>query len=429
MSRRRTRPQLTPEDRKPRVLLHLDHGRSLETWQRKFESGVVGDPAPYGYYYAADYVELAYSADHPESKLLRFLRRGIAYTLGFDILHAWRNRCALADAEVIWTHTEHEHLAVGLLVRLGLVPPVNLVAQSVWLWDSWSSMSGWRRGLYRWLLAPASIHTTLSPDNAAFGSSVLGEPVLAVPFGIDPREMLEPTANPGPVVRVVAPGNDRHRDWSTLREVARSTSRLDVVVLSHRRRARRLVDAAVPNFRVESPSSRPEVLEAFRSAHVVAVPLSPNMHASGITVALEALTMSRALVITDVGGVRYYFGDAALYAAVGDPVSLRQAVETAADERIGEETLAGAREQVYVRGITERDYGLRHVALTALLAATSCEQKARYKRVATAFEAVPEDSLPRPTSGRNAPNRVDPTPDRWSRTPRTFGSCPDGLRA
>ncbi|MCK5956839.1 glycosyltransferase family 4 protein, partial [Klebsiella pneumoniae] len=158
-------------------------------------------------------------------------------------------------------------------------------------------------------------------------------------------------------IRVLAPGNDRHRDWSLLREVARRNPDFEVVVMSRRRAARQLVTPDVPNFSVRVPGGTKDLIQGYDRADVVAVPLRQNMHASGITVALESVYSGRPLAITGVGGVTDYLQDAAAYAQPGDPDSLAEAIRAAATRTGDESWLSDARDAVSGRGLTARDYG------------------------------------------------------------------------
>lgn len=105
-----------------RVFVHLAHGFGAANWQQRWDRGeIIGinDRLPYGYFWAAeDGCAIEHSEDRPEGLFGRLLRLGIRVALGFDFVHAWRNRRGIADAEVVWTHTESQHLAVLLLLRL-----------------------------------------------------------------------------------------------------------------------------------------------------------------------------------------------------------------------------------------------------------------------------------------------------------------------
>ena len=360
---------------RPRVQVHLDHGRGLEAWTRRFERGEVWEASPYGYGRAADAVDLAFSEDHPETRVGRFLRRGTAHLLGFDIVHAWRNRRQLAEADVVWTHTEHEHLAVRAVERLRGTDPRPLVAQSVWLWDRWDAYSPLRRSLYRRLLSGDTLHTTLSRENADIARAAIpGAQVALVPFGAediaadvtddiaagvaaDRAAGSSPeTAPDGSSIAMVAPGNDRDRDWSTLLAAVAEDPSISATILT-----RRLAASSTPRLTIRRSRSIAETLDAYRRASVIVVPVRPNHHASGITVGLEAMSLRRPLVIADVGGVRDYFDGYAEFYDAGDAASLRRAIHRAAGRDLSDAPSKAS------RGLTAADYVARHLLATDLL--------------------------------------------------------------
>lgn len=392
-----TDTNFAPTDSVPKVFVHLDYGRSPSSWYQAFVRNQVFEEWPYGYQLAAPHVDLQYSVDAAEGPVHRFLRRSLSLVLGFDAWHAWRNRVGLKSADVVWTHTEHEHLAVALLKKLGVVGNVALLGQSVWLWDSWFTYGQSRRRLYRWLLSAVDRHTTLSSHNAAVASSVLGRDVDVVPFGIEMTFALPPRPPArSDALSVVAPGNDRHRDWPCLLEVARRNPDLDILVLSSRRRPRRLVSRDVPNFRVRTATTTSEMIDALAAADVVAIPLVTSLHASGVTVGFEALAAGRPVAMTRTGGVEAYFGSHVMYAEPERPESLAEAIRRAAAQAGDTELLEANRAHLTDAGLLARDFALRHVLMTyAMMGRLSADDA----QAATRFEPV---RLPQTTPYRSA---------------------------
>lgn len=85
----------------PRVYLHLDHGRSPGSWSAAYQKGQVFEPRPYGYHWAEPWVTLHYSADAQETSVMNRLRRGLKILIGFDLIHAFRNRGRARGCDVI----------------------------------------------------------------------------------------------------------------------------------------------------------------------------------------------------------------------------------------------------------------------------------------------------------------------------------------
>lgn len=354
-------------DPTPRVYLHLDHGRSPASWMAAYERGKVFEDRPYGYHWAEPWVVLDYAADSRESGLGRRVRRGAKFVLGFDLIHAFRNRHRADVNDVIWTHTEGEYLADAMLMKLKLMKRIPIVGQSVWLWDRWPNWGQLRRRFHRWLLSEVTVLTTHSALNATTGSDIMGRPVLLVPFGIQPTFTLAPgVPDSAGRIRVVAPGHDRHRDWKLLQRVARRHPDIEILVLSSRRSARKLVVREVPNFKVRAAVDVEDLIAAYRDADVVAVPLRHNMHVSGITVAMESLSAGRPLVITRTGGVEDYLGDAAHYAPIGDVCGLAEAIRSAAALSADSTLMSSRRERLKSSGLLIKDFGRRHVLLTRI---------------------------------------------------------------
>ena len=352
-----------------RVHVHLDYRRSPEHWHERWRRGEVLEEWPYGYQHAADCFPMSYSVDHAESRGVALLRRALVRGLGFDLIHAWRNRQDLARADVVWTHTERDHLAVGLLIRLGILDQATkVVAQSVWLWDRWHQLSRWRRGLYYWLLKPLTVHTTHSRSNLLLARQVLGDAVTLVPYGTYQLNQLPAPARPTgrKRLRVVAPGNDRDRDWATLAAAAERDHDLMITILSTRRIPTRVT--LPPNVVVRPARGAAELVEAYATADVVAVPLQDNQHASGITVALEGLNIGRPVVVTGTGGLRDYLGEAVHYVGPGDGAGLAAALRRAAELSTADQ-LSAARRGVALAGLTDADYANRHVLLTEAVVA------------------------------------------------------------
>ncbi|KLU27585.1 hypothetical protein EOS_03450, partial [Caballeronia mineralivorans PML1(12)] len=89
------------------VHVHLYYGVDPSRYRKDENVGCL-----YGYHYAeSESMALSYSQDHPEGRVLRTIRRGLKAFLGCDLIHAFRNRAALLEADVIWTHTEREYLS------------------------------------------------------------------------------------------------------------------------------------------------------------------------------------------------------------------------------------------------------------------------------------------------------------------------------
>ena len=359
-----------------RVFVHLAYGFDARNWNERYTRGSllgINEPWPYGYHHASDMgCALAFSQDHPEGLAGRGMRGVARLLLGFDLLHAYRNRAQLLSSDVVWTHTESQHLAIAALMLL-LRPKhrPKLIGQSVWLFDRWSRAGRLRRALYERLMRQADALTFLSPLNAEIARDAMpGARVEFVFFGIRAEEMVDATFVPHAPLRILSLGNDRDRDWPTMLRAFGGVADVEVKIASSKVRERDLRDA--PNVSIARARSNPDLIALFDWADVVVVPLHPNFHASGITVVLEAIIRGKPVISSQAGGLDAYFSDDEItYVPHGDPAALHAVTIAAAAQ--AEETLSKARRaQARLREarLTSRGFVERHVQMSRELLAT-----------------------------------------------------------
>lgn len=353
------------------VYVHLAHGYDAQAWRRRFEEGSligVNEPSPYGYHHAqAPDCRLRFSRDAVEGRAGRLLRGGLRLVLGFDLVHAWRNRVALREVDVVWTHTESQHLGVAAMLKL--MPRARrpkLLAQSVWLMDRWDALDPLRKALYRWLIAEASVLTFHSPLNRSEAQRCFpGKTCELVRFGINADNKLAPgDAAAHPDTRILAVGNDRHRDWELLLEAfgGRPGYRVRIATSS-------LSAAAVArhgNVSIVRLAHNDELMPLYRWADTVVLPLKPNLHASGSTVLQEAALAGRPVICSRAGGLDSYFTDDEVgFVRPGDPDALRAAVDAAAADRPAALRRArAAQARMSPDGLSSRAFARAHVALS-----------------------------------------------------------------
>jgi len=353
--------------RRIKVFVHLVHGFGARRWSEAWAKGEMPgilDKLPYGYYHAADdQYEILYSEDANESRITRFMRLALRRALGFDLLHAWRNRVALNEADVVWTHTELEHLGVLLLWCLtNPVPRPRLIAQSVWLYDRWNNFSATKRWLYNTLLTKADILTVLSPDNMVRARELFpNKPVEFVRFGIDSGAITPAVKRTRhKPLRVLSLGRDMHRDWDTLIEAIKPCGDWHLRIAATQN-VPRLADKSGKIELIKATTAR-EVFDLYAWADIVALPLRANMHASGITVLAEAALSGVPVIASDTGGLRSYFsGREVKYVPVGDFLALRHAIRALADDDNLRFRLAcAAQERILSDDLSSKSYAMRH---------------------------------------------------------------------
>jgi glycosyltransferase involved in cell wall biosynthesis len=370
------------KQRKMNVFVHLAEEFGTRRW-RKFttashSSGIV-DRLPYGYYRAADdNCAIEYSENFDEWRAVRLGRLAARRLLGFDLLHAWRNRSGILDADVVWTHTELEHLAVVLLfLTVPRSRRPKLIAQSVWLYDRWRQFSAPKRWLYRKLIRQADLLTVLSPENQRIASQLFPDKrVEFVRFGIDNDAMSTPTMRKSaPVIRVLALGRDMHRDWETLIKAVAGWKGCEVRIGA--RNIDRKAVAEAGNITLVSPASNRDISELYRWADMFILPLKPNFHASGITVLEEAALFGVPVIGTDTGGLRAYFSeDEVRYVPPRDAAAMRAAIEDlGANDRLRYDLAKKAQERMVRDNLTSQAYALLHRTFSEELLAHSGEER------------------------------------------------------
>lgn len=363
-------------DRRLRVFVHLAHGFDARVWEEKWRDGRLlglNERTPYGYHHAERFgCDVTFSKDVKETPVHKLFRGGWRVLLGFDLVHAFRNRAAIMAADVVWTHTESQYLSIlAMMKMIGAKRRPKLICQSVWLIDSWDKLSAAKKNSYRRLIADADLLTFLSPMNRDRARELFPEKRCEfVPFGINAQIQAPPVQRPADGrFKVLAVGNDRHRDWPTLIEALGRRDEFELRIASQ------TIDPAlvanIPNVKVLTPSSNAELKELFVWADAMALPLRPNLHASGITVLEEAALFGRPVVCTKVGGIEAYFdGEMVRYVGAGSADELRRALIELRDSPA--EALAMAqRMQSHMseQGLSSVSYVRRHVELSRELLA------------------------------------------------------------
>jgi len=297
------------------------------------------------------------------------MQRGLRRLLGFDFVHAWRNREGLWRSDVVWTHTEREYLAA---LTLWLCKPwrrrPKLIAQTIWLFDRWPTLSALRRAIYLRLMRRADLLTTLSPENLRVARRLFPDKRCElVRFGVE-ASALRPVSrlefhDP---IRIVSLGTDFHRDWDTLVEALGGWKPVSVRIAGLPKPNRRIWP---DNLAIVRPKTAKAIYDLYKWADLVVIPLKPNLHASGITVLFEAVASGVPAICTDSGGLRAYFSDQEVgYVAPGNPSALRAKIlEFAADSSNCHQLAVRAQHRILTENLTARAYAMRHRELSQTL--------------------------------------------------------------
>lgn len=347
----------------------------IDSWEENFRAETVPDLTPYGYHHALkDGYQITFSSRYKPKGFLSLIASKIVWRiLGFDLWHVWQNRNALrhSHADIVWTHTEYEFLGFLLMRRLGLVRSIPVIAQSVWLVDTWKSMPRARKAFFTWLLRKADVCTFMSPANHAFAKrNRWGRDAKLMDFGIsiDSFKLQAPPPQARALehgkVRVLALGNDRHRDWATLHKALANKDQFEIKIAS----STFPKELAGGNIEAQKCNQR-ELKSLYGWADVVVVPLVDNLHASGISVMLEATALGKAVVATNTGGLTHYFTQEHVwYVPVGDPTRLAQIVaEVVMDPAATANKIRAAQSRLVEMDFTTHGYARRHARLSDAL--------------------------------------------------------------
>ena len=364
-------PRSEPSEVK--VHVHLAYGFGPTRWRRLWQEGTllgINHDNAYGYAQALEMgCALTVSTDHEEQRLSRLIRLGLRALLGFDLVHAWRNRKAIAAADAVWTHTESQSLPVLLILsrQKSAKRPVT-IAQTVWLVDDWERIAALRRKLYHALLRRADILSFLSPLAAEKAKRLFSGPEIAfLHYGIKADLVpLRSRAADDRRLRILSLGNDRHRDWATLIAAVENAPDWTLKIVTRANLSKLL--ANVPQVHVERPGTNAELMRLFDWADGVVVCLGENLHASGITVIQEAVTQGIPVICTNTGGLSAYFGeDEVWYVPPHAPQAVRQAIAMLAQSPALALEKARRAQQRMASGLNSRTYVAAHVALSRRL--------------------------------------------------------------
>ena len=313
------------------VFVHLLYGMDVRSYQDRYSNGLEPDVSPYGFHLAERMgFDLKYSSER-KGHYYNAVRRRLIDFMGFDILHAISNAQDIRKSDVIWTMTEGEAFAVGLMIGLKIIKKKPVIANAVWVFDKWESYSFIKKAIIKYSTLNLTILTVHSKKCLPVAARVF--PKLKVrfqPFGIntDMFSISPPMYRErGRVIEVLSIGNDETRDWATLLAALGNDNRFAVRVICWR-----LSDEQMSPYKnveaIRSPSMA-RFLEEYDKADVVVITMKDNIF-SGITVALEAVALGKPVLASRTGGLSSYFEeDEIKYFNTNDPVALSEAILSA----------------------------------------------------------------------------------------------------
>jgi len=298
--------------------------QSGAAWEERHRAGLVPDASPYG----LDRLERV--GIRPLFDEARRQRTAVERVL--DRLTAWNwtggrpDRASPVDAFLAWD----ERHGLPLLLRVGGRLPVYTGV----IWASDERMSAPARQLTATSLRRAAgvfVLSRLQIPHMVEHFNTPGDRLHFVRFGIDAGFFRpEPRDREGPAETIFSAGSDRHRDFDLL---VRAVGRLR----NHRPRLRlRIATRAVPKGPLPDGTGdclgvidHPLVRSELSRADVVVVPTKPNIHGSGMTTVLEAMSCERPVIAMAGTGLDDYICDGVTGTLVqaGEEEALARAIE------------------------------------------------------------------------------------------------------
>jgi glycosyltransferase involved in cell wall biosynthesis len=264
-------------------------------------------------------------------------RRSVALSLR----HAKAALAELPYTDVVFSDGEHVGIPLAMAMRAKRCTTPHLVIGH-------HLASARKAPIVRWSKAYRKMDRVLvhSPNQIDLLHRRLGfslQQLHLVPYGVD-TDYWAPGPRGEDADLVLSTGRE-HRDHQTLVEAVNGTARLFVTDSSaHSPRARRRGPQAWPEWVERRALSHLELRERYDRAAVVVVPLLPTAYPFGITSLLEAMAMSKAVVVSDTEGLRgiVEHGRTGLVVPPGDSVAMRRAVRGLLADADARETLGQA---------------------------------------------------------------------------------------
>jgi glycosyltransferase involved in cell wall biosynthesis len=303
-----------------RLVLELGKRLDVGQWEERARAGQVPGFWPYGLHHLRDEHDVVVN----DTRAL--LTSSWPSLRGYDVPRWYRRPRGWQGADAVVSWEELTSITFPLR-RRGDVPA--LCSGVIWSTDVWERRAdrGLETRLTKDLLRRMDLLWCLSEAQADELSRRLSPAPQVAPlaFGIDTdfyrASPPEPTDRP----LVVSAGGDRDRDIGVLLEamelVRRRRPEADVVVQTRR-------DVRPPDgIRIVRDLTHTALRELYRRSAVVVLALKPNLHVSGMTVALEAMATGRPVVCSATPGMAEYVldGVTGTLVAPGDAAALASA--------------------------------------------------------------------------------------------------------
>lgn len=285
----------------PRVVITLPPNQDPNVWRIRHEAGEIAGPWPY----ALNLLEHDFAVTPVVYKALSVGRLAL---LWFNLTtaplrkHADRLRASDAECALSWD----ENLAIR---SLAYVAAQKYVTGLIWITDDVvAGTRPFRKLLFRTVMRRFdgiffSSRAQLSSAQEWLGNAQVR--LAWIPMAVDPEfyPYYEYPSSPF----VFSMGNDKHRDPHALAKalemVVQKNPEIETLVQTNDPKAfPRIIETT-------QRLSAADVRRNYARASVVAVATQPNIHVSGVTVALEGMSSGRPVVMTGNPGLSDYVRD------------------------------------------------------------------------------------------------------------------------
>jgi glycosyltransferase involved in cell wall biosynthesis len=314
-----------------RVHVAIDTGTDPHFHEEAFERDLVADRLPYGLQHLEEHgFALSWLPKRGRGLMTRVLAEaGRRATLDLNPWSLVEGPGGRRRADVVLAWEERVGLPVAAGRALGEPPCVTGL---IWLTDRADDLPRlYRRAMSAALARAAAVFVLSSAQVAPLVESwgVDSERLHYVPFGVPTELWGRGSETEQDAALVVSAGNDWARDHALLVEAVSQVQRWNLPLRLELLTERQVpVHAALGVRRLGKGAA--DVRAAYGRASFVAVATRPNLHASGMTVALEAMAVGRAVVASATPGMEDYVvdGETGLLVTPGDKAALADAMAT-----------------------------------------------------------------------------------------------------
>jgi glycosyltransferase involved in cell wall biosynthesis len=324
---------------KPSLLLYYPPGYGLDQFAKAFAAGKRSEQSHWSMHLAELHgFRVVSTQDFPSPRLGGLIRKLTYWFFWFDLPHLLANWRAVREADLIWAMSEREMVPALVAANAGFAGGKNRPAvfgEIIWLLDEWPAYAGIRRSAWRRLMARAGGIIAMTHRCMLGALEILPKvPAAEYRLGLpiesfaNVRSAIGPNPDlaSGRPLRILAMGNDRRRDWSTLAAAFGGDPRFELIVATGMAEELLAPLRAHPDITIDRAADFAKVRQHLAWADLLVMPVLPNEHGAGLTTLLEAAACGLPILCMRVGGIDEYFSDEAVtYVAGANPSAMRDA--------------------------------------------------------------------------------------------------------